>query len=92
MSIGQTLHEARERAGLSVDEVSERTRIRATVVRAIEADDFALCGGDVYARGHVRAIAAVVAPTAPLWRPSTTWHTTALVPRWVRASRPSGRR
>lgn len=65
MSIGQTLHEARERAGLSVDEVSERTRIRATVVRAIEADDFALCGGDVYARGHVRAIAAVVGADGP---------------------------
>jgi cytoskeletal protein RodZ len=60
MSIGGTLADARHRAGLSVADVSARTRIRQTLIRAIERDDFAACGGDFYARGHVRAIARVV--------------------------------
>lgn len=60
MSLGETISSARSAAGLTVDEVSEQTRIRATVVRAIENDDFRLCGGDVYARGHLRSIAKVV--------------------------------
>ena len=60
MSLGQTISAARSEAGLTIEQVSERTRIRGTVIRAIENDDFSLCGGDVYARGHVRSIAAVV--------------------------------
>jgi cytoskeletal protein RodZ len=60
MSIGGTLADARHRAGLSVADVSARTRIRQTLIRAIERDDFGACGGDFYARGHVRAIARVV--------------------------------
>lgn len=57
MSIGETLAAARQRAGLSVGQVSETTRIRGAVIRAIERDDFSLSGGDFYARGHIRAIA-----------------------------------
>lgn len=60
MPVGASLAAAREEAGLTVAEVAEQTRIRATVVRAIESDDFSLCGGDVYARGHVRSIARAV--------------------------------
>jgi cytoskeletal protein RodZ len=60
VSIGETLTEARSRADLTVADVSSRTRIRQTLIRAIEHDDFAACGGDFYARGHIRAIAAVV--------------------------------
>ncbi|UGQ09925.1 helix-turn-helix domain-containing protein [Yinghuangia sp. ASG 101] len=60
MSIGQTLADARISAGLSVDRVSEVTRIRQTLVEAIEHDDFTGCGGDFYARGHIRSIARVV--------------------------------
>jgi hypothetical protein len=60
VGIGGALAEARSEAGLTVDQVSERTRIRATIVRAIERDDYAICGGDFYARGHIRAIARVV--------------------------------
>jgi cytoskeletal protein RodZ len=59
-TVGQHLADARRAAGLSVDEVSARTRIRSTVVKAIEADEFGLSGGDIYARGHIRAIAAAV--------------------------------
>jgi Helix-turn-helix domain len=60
VGIGGALAEARSEAGLTVDQVSERTRIRATIIRAIERDDYAVCGGDFYARGHIRAIARVV--------------------------------
>ena len=57
MTIGATLAAARESAGLSLQDVSDRTRIRSAVIAAIEADDFRLCGGDVYARGHVQSLA-----------------------------------
>ena len=60
MSIGATLSGARQEAGLTVADVSARTRIREGLIRAIEQDEFASCGGDFYARGHIRAIAGVV--------------------------------
>jgi cytoskeleton protein RodZ len=60
VSIGETLTAAREHAGLSVEQVAETTRIRRTLVQAIEDDDFSPCGGDFYARGHIRTIAATV--------------------------------
>lgn len=60
MGIGGALAEARSEAGLSVTEVSQRTRIRETIIRDIERDDYSACGGDYYARGHIRAIARVV--------------------------------
>jgi cytoskeletal protein RodZ len=60
VTVGETLTEARYQAGLSVDELSERTRIRGTVIRSIEQDDYGACGGDLYVRGYVRAIAGAV--------------------------------
>ncbi|MEU6477887.1 RodZ domain-containing protein [Streptomyces sp. NPDC047017] len=59
-SIGRILKDARLAAGLTVDEVSTATRVRIAIVHAIEADDFAPCGGDVYARGHIRTLAREV--------------------------------
>jgi len=67
VSIGEDLAQARHRAGLTVREVSQRTCIRETLIRAIEHDDYGGCGGDFYARGHIRAIArAVGADPVPL--------------------------
>jgi cytoskeletal protein RodZ len=60
VSLGSELAAAREAQGLSVDDVAARTRIRATLIRAIEDDDFAPCGGAVYARGHIRSIAHAI--------------------------------
>ncbi|GIH29684.1 membrane protein [Acrocarpospora phusangensis] len=57
MSIGATLSGARQSARLSVSELSELTRIREAVIDAVERDDFSSCGGDFYARGHLRALA-----------------------------------
>ena len=67
MSIGATLAAARRHAGLSVAEVSLRTRVRENIIEGIEHDDYTACGGDFYARGHIRAIAeAVGTDPAPL--------------------------
>jgi cytoskeletal protein RodZ len=67
VDIGGALAEARSEAGLTITEVSQRTRIRETIIRDIERDDYSACGGDYYARGHIRAIArAVGTDPAPL--------------------------
>jgi len=67
VSIGATLAAARRHAGLTVAEVSQRTRVRENIIQGIEQDDYAACGGDFYARGHIRAIAeAVGTDPAPL--------------------------
>ena len=55
--VGVLISAARERAGLSIEELSERTTIRPHVLEGIESDDFAPCGGDFYARGHLRTLA-----------------------------------
>jgi cytoskeletal protein RodZ len=69
VSIGENLAEARRQAGLTVTQVSQRTRIRETIIAGIEGDDYCACGGDFYARGHIRAIARVVgADAGPLIR------------------------
>jgi cytoskeletal protein RodZ len=57
MSLGSVIRQARIDAGLSIDDLSERTSIRAGLIKEIESDDFAKCGGETYARGHLRNIA-----------------------------------
>ncbi|MBO0802577.1 MAG: helix-turn-helix domain-containing protein [Nocardiopsaceae bacterium] len=75
MSIGETLADARSQSGLTVAQVSQRTRIRESIIRAIEQNDFSPCGGDFYARGHIRSIASVVgADPAPLIREYDSEH------------------
>jgi cytoskeleton protein RodZ len=59
-SIGPLLSAARFRSRLSVDELGERTRIRPHVIESIENDDFGPCGGDFYARGHLRSLCRVL--------------------------------
>jgi cytoskeletal protein RodZ len=59
-SVGEELAAARRQAGLTITQVSQRTCIRETIVRGIERGDYSACGGDFYARGHVRSIARAV--------------------------------
>jgi hypothetical protein len=67
--IGPGLAAARTRLGLSVDQLADRTRIRPHVIESIEIDDFAPCGGDFYARGHLRTLARILGVDAvPLLR------------------------
>ncbi len=60
MSIGSSLAEARHQSGLTITQVSRQTRVRESIIRDIEADDFSACGGDFYARGHIRSIATAI--------------------------------
>lgn len=65
--IGPELAAARTRLGLTVDQLADRTRIRPHVIEAVEVDDFEPCGGDFYARGHLRTLARVLGvDAAPL--------------------------
>ncbi|MGI5348447.1 RodZ domain-containing protein [Streptomyces sp. CA-250714] len=58
--VGRALQQARIDARLTVEEISTSTRVRAPIVQAIEQDDYSRCGGDVYARGHIRTLARAV--------------------------------
>ena len=60
MSIGEGLAQARHEAGLSLAQISQRTRIREKIIADIESDDYSACGGDFYARGHIRSIARAI--------------------------------
>jgi hypothetical protein len=60
VTIGDALAAGRSQAGMTVTQVSQRTCIRETIIRGIERGDFSGCGGDFYARGHIRSIARAV--------------------------------
>ena len=60
MTIGQTIGAARIEQGLSIEELSEKTRIRPAVLVGIESDNFDACGGEAYARGHIRSVASTL--------------------------------
>jgi transcriptional regulator with XRE-family HTH domain len=56
VSIGEVLAEARHRRGLTVAEVSHYTRVRESIIRSIEQDDYLISGSDSHARADIRAI------------------------------------
>jgi cytoskeleton protein RodZ len=58
MTLGQFMQGARESAGLSIDELASRVSIRAGLLVEMEKNNFVHCGGDTYARGHLRNIAS----------------------------------
>jgi cytoskeletal protein RodZ len=60
MPIGETLAQARQQAGLTVAQVSARTRIRETIIRGIEDDDYSAWWRRLLRAGHIRAIAKVI--------------------------------
>ncbi len=57
MSLGSMITKARKDAGLSIDDLSAATNIRGTLLREMESNNFSQCGGETYARGHLRNIA-----------------------------------
>jgi cytoskeletal protein RodZ len=86
VSVGEALSRARQDRGLSVADVAADTRIRATLIEGIEADNFEPCGGEVYARGHIRSIARVVGiDAAPLIAEFDAAHDVEQVPVAVAA-------
>jgi cytoskeletal protein RodZ len=64
MPLGEFLRAARESASLSIDELAESTSIRPGLIREIEKNTFVHCGGDTYARGHLRNIAPKISVDA----------------------------
>jgi len=60
MSLGALVAKSRTDARLSVEELSKVTNIPTTLLRDMENNNFAKCGGETYARGHLRNIAAKV--------------------------------
>jgi cytoskeleton protein RodZ len=57
MSLGSMITKARKDAGLSIDDLSAATNIRGPLLRQMESDNFTQCGGETYARGHLRNLA-----------------------------------
>jgi len=57
MTLGSRISKARKDASLSIEELASLTNLRVPLLREIEENDFSHCGGDTYARGHVRNIA-----------------------------------
>jgi len=57
MTLGQVIRDARIAARLSIEQVSESTSVRIGLLTEIENNNFVHCGGDTYARGHLRNIA-----------------------------------
>jgi cytoskeletal protein RodZ len=51
------ISKARIDARLSIEDLSAATNIRTPLLRQMEANDFSQCGGETYARGHIRNIA-----------------------------------
>jgi cytoskeletal protein RodZ len=60
MTLGRTIRDAREAARMSIPTLSEATSIRIGLLTEMEANNFKHCGGDTYARGHLRNIAVLI--------------------------------
>lgn len=57
MSLGALITKSRTAARLSLEDLAKTTNIPITLLRDMENDNFAKCGGETYARGHLRNIA-----------------------------------
>ena len=57
MTLGSTIRDAREAARISLESLSDSTSIRIGLLTEMENNNFTHCGGDTYARGHLRTIA-----------------------------------
>ena len=57
MSLGQLIISSRKSAGMTVDALSSETKIRISLLKEFEENNFINAGGDTYARGHLRSIA-----------------------------------
>jgi cytoskeletal protein RodZ len=64
MSLGQRIQDARLAAGVSVDDLANLLSVRPGLLRDIENNNFTTCGGDTYARGHLRSIASRIGTDA----------------------------
>ena len=61
---GARLRGGRENQGLSLAQAAERLHLDASTLEAMEAEDFAALGADVYVRGHLRRYAELIGESA----------------------------
>ena len=57
MTTGSELRDRRESAGLSIEQLASMTSVRMGLISEMESNNFSHCGGDTYARGHLKNIA-----------------------------------
>jgi cytoskeletal protein RodZ len=57
MTLGALIAKSRTDARLSLEDLAKATNIPITLLRDMENDNFKKCGGETYARGHLRNIA-----------------------------------
>ncbi len=62
--IGARLRAAREQRGLTLLQAAERLHVDVRVVQALESEDFAALGAEVYVRGHLRRYADALGESA----------------------------
>jgi len=65
MQAKSSLAQAREAAGLTVEQISALTNIRVAVIKDLEHNSVEVCGGLAYARGHIRTITKVLNQKTP---------------------------
>lgn len=97
---GQRLRQAREAAGLTLDDVAQRLRMPAQVVRSLEEEQWQRLGAPVFVRGQLRSYARLVgvdvgqvleqAQVGPIVPPTLVSHTHT--PRARRIAESVGRR
>ena len=64
---GERLKQAREAAGLSIDDVAAKLHMPARIVRSLEAEDWSKLGAPVFVRGQVRSYSRLMGlVTAPM--------------------------
>jgi len=65
-SVGEQLRAAREKLGLSIQDVVDRTKLRSDHVRALEEGNYDVFAAPVYARGFVRSYASLLKLNMPV--------------------------
>ncbi|MEI7435398.1 MAG: helix-turn-helix transcriptional regulator [bacterium] len=60
MSLGEVLRAARQKCRLSVSQIAETTRLKATMIEDLERDDFSHVPAPIYGRGFLRMYAEAV--------------------------------
>jgi len=58
MSLGALIAKSRTDARLTIEDLAKVTNIPSTLLRDMENNNFKKCGGETYARGHLRNMAA----------------------------------
>jgi cytoskeletal protein RodZ len=63
-SFGEKLRNHRENSGLTLNEISESTKIRRAYLEALENNDFGALPGGVFAKGYIRSYAEALGVSA----------------------------